>query len=171
MLHPIDIKTALDSMVVICDTREQPTLRAQMRLRAIGVPVERKALPFGDYSAYCILPDGARYSLEEQVSIERKMGLGELCACYCHGRERFEREFERAKAAGAKLYLLVENASFEAAYFGRYNSKMRPAALIGSILAWLARYDCQLIFCKQQTSGRLIHDILYRELKERLETI
>jgi hypothetical protein len=46
---------------------------------------------------------------------------------------------------------------------------MKPKALIASMLAWLARYNCQLIFCRAETSGRLIFDVLYREAKERLE--
>jgi len=31
--------------------------------------------------------------------------------------------------------------------------------------------DCQIIFCEEYTSGKLIHDILYREMKERLAQI
>jgi hypothetical protein len=40
---------------------------------------------------------------------------------------------------------------------------------MASITAWMARYDCKVIFCKQEISGALIKEILYRELKERLE--
>ena len=47
-------------------------------------------------------------------------------------------------------------------------SQMNPKSLVGSILAWLARYNCQLMFCKKETSGQLIKDILYREGKEAL---
>ena len=97
------------------------------------------------------------------------MDLDELAQCYCNGRKRFEREFERAQTAGAKIYLLVENATWEDAYMGNYRSKMSPQSLTASMLAWLARYRCQLIFCRQRTSGRLIYDILYREAREHLE--
>lgn len=79
------------------------------------------------------------------------------------------REFERAANAGAKIYLLVEGASWEDAFAGKYRSKMDPKAFIASLTAWLARYNCQLLFCKSDTSGRLIREILYRETKERLE--
>ena len=84
-------------------------------------------------------------------------------------RKRFEREFERARQSGAKVYLLVEDGSWEDAYSGKYRSRMSPESLVASIQAWLARYNCQVIFCQPKTTGRLIHDILYRELKERLE--
>ncbi len=46
---------------------------------------------------------------------------------------------------------------------------MKPQALVASLTAWLARYNCQLIFCKSETTGKLIKELLYRELKERLE--
>lgn len=163
-MHPLDVKTALDSMVCLVDTREQDTPRFRARMRDIGIPYERKKLNFGDYSARCDALD-----LTNIVTIERKMSLDEICACYCKERGRFEREFERAKSANGKIYLLIENGTWEKVYAGSYRSKMSPQALLASILAWLARYDCQLLFCKPETSARLIHDILYRELKERLE--
>lgn len=163
-MHPVEISNQLDGMVCLCDTREQPTARAKKRLASIGLPIERVALPFGDYSARCGALD-----LSGKVVIERKMDLDELAHCYCQDRPRFEREFLRAKDADAKIYLLIENASWEKAYSGLYRSKMRPESLVASITAWLARYRCQLIFCREETSGKLIHDILYREMKQALE--
>lgn len=160
-----EAEAALDGMVVLVDTREQdtPTLRA--RLRHFGV-WEREKLDVGDYSARFPLPDGSWYRLP--VAVERKMDFTELAACYCRQRKRFAAEFERAKGAGIKLYLLVEGASWEDAYAGAYRSRMDPKSLVASRLAWLARYNCQVIFCERQTTGQLIRDILYREGKEAL---
>ena len=122
----------------------------------------------GDYSAECDLPSGGCYSLSDKVSIERKYSYAELANCYTHDRGRFEREFERAKQTGIKTYLLVEGATWENAYAGKYKSQMNPKALVASMLAWAARYDCHILMCRAETSGKLIHDVLYRELKERL---
>ena len=170
-MNPFDVSDALDNMVVLRDSREQATERATLRYASFGCPNERYKLNFGDYSAKFKLPNGEWFSLENLVSIERKESFDELCHCYCQDRGRFEREFERASAAGAKTYLLIENATWEKAYSGSYRSKMRPTALVASILAWLARYNCQVLFCKPETSGKLIHDILYREGKKRLEAM
>lgn len=167
-MHPVDVEQALKTMVIWTDTREQPTERAKKRYETLGVPHERHKLDFGDYTAAFTLPDGTLFTLESIAVIERKLGYSELCTCYTHDRERFTREFERAKKVGAKTYLLLENSSWEMAYAGKYRSKMKPQSLIGSMLAWLARYDCQIIMCKEETSGKLIHDILYREGKEAL---
>ena len=163
------VDKALKAMVVLVDTREQPTKRAERRLEIIGLPIERKALPFGDYSAYCTLPSGKVFSLEDKVAIERKMNLDELAMCYTRERARFTREFDRSMAVNGKLYLLVENADWEKAYNGSYRSQVKPQSLIASMFAWLARYNCQILMCKEDTSGKVIHDILYREMKEKLE--
>lgn len=163
-MHPVEVKRQLSSMVCLVDTREQDTVRARKRLASIGLPVERVTLPFGDYSARCECLD-----LRDAVVIERKMDLDEIAHCYCQDRKRFKREFERAKQANAKVYLLIENGDWEKAYAGVYRSQMKPESLVASMTAWLSRYNCPILFCKEETSGQLIHDVLYRELKERLE--
>lgn len=162
-----EVLRALEGMVLVVDTREQDTPALRRRLKQIGVPYVREKLNAGDYSAKFPLPDGTWYQLP--VAVERKMNPDELAACYCKGRGRFQREFERAQADGVKLYLLVENASWEALYAGTYLSQMSPQSFTASLLAWLARYNCQVLMCSQRTTGQLIHDALYREGKEHLE--
>ena len=168
-MHPVDIEKSLRSMVIIVDTREQSTIKAKKRYEQFGCRYERKGLNFGDYSAYCTLPNGEVYSLENLVSIERKMNLDEIAMCYTRERPRFKREFERARDAGAKVYLLIENGDWEKVYAGKYRSKMTPEAFSASLTAWPVHYNCHVEFCREETTGRRIRDILYREMKERLE--
>lgn len=97
-MHPCNVNAALSSMTVLVDTREQDTPSARRRMKQIGVPIERVALSFGDYSTKCNVID-----LRDQVAIERKMDLDELCACYGRDRSRFTREFERAKESRSKV--------------------------------------------------------------------
>lgn len=167
-MNPPRAEQALKSLTVLVDTREQDTPQFRCRMEAMQLPFVRKKLDFGDYSCRVSL-GGHDIDFSGQVAIERKMSLDELAQCYTRGRKRFEREFERAKAAGAKLYLLIEGADWEKAYAGRYRSRLNPKALTASMLAWLARYDCQIILCDPLTTPYLIHDICYREAKERLE--
>lgn len=112
-----EIDGALDTLTVLVDTREQDTPLFRKRMRAVGFPTKRQKLNFGDYSC-SIMADGAEIDLSASFAIERKMSLDELAQCYTRGRKRFEREFERAKQAGAKLYLLVEGATWEGALPG-----------------------------------------------------
>ena len=165
-MHPTEIEAALKTMRIYVDTRERPTEQSEKRYKQFGFPYERHKLDFGDYSAAFTLPNGQELSLEKIAVVERKLGYQELCTCFTHERGRFTREFERAKEAGAKIYLLLENGTWESAYAGRYRSQMKPQALIASMLAWLARYNCQIIMVKPETSGRIIADILYREGRE-----
>lgn len=163
----VDIDRLLEKMYIVVDTREQLTNRAVMRYNSFGVPYIRQKLDFGDYSAiFGAENDPERISLINRVSIERKYDLTELCTCFTSERKRFAAEFERLRETGEKMYLLVENGSWEKAYAGQYRSQMHPNALTESMMAWLSRYNCQLIMCRPETSGRLISRILYREGKE-----
>ena len=170
-MTPFELEKCLDSMVLLVDTREQPTPRLQARIEISGLPYERRKLDQGDYSCKCTLPGGEELDFSSRVAIERKMDLDELCLCFGKERKRFEREFERAKENGCKIYLLVENGNWEKAYNGKYQSKYNQKALVASIDAFRARYGMQLDFCKEETTGRLIRDILYRELKEYLKDL
>ena len=97
------------------------------------------------------------------------MSLDELAMCFTRGRDRFRREFERASAAGAKVFLLVENGSWEAIMKHRYRSRFNAKAFEATLTAWTVRYNIVPLFCKADTSGELIREILYRDMKERLE--
>ena len=168
-MHPVDIKSTLDTMTILVDTREQDTPKLHRRLEDMGRPYERAALTSGDYSAKFVLPDGAEYSLADRLAVERKMGLDEICGNYTRGRDRFRREFDRMAEKGGKLYLIVENATWENVVAGKYRSRLSPSCLIASLMAWNSRYGTQILFCKPETTGILIQKILYYEMKEILE--
>ena len=164
-----EINDALASMVIIYDTREQPTPALMRRLSAFPCETRREMCGFGDYSAACTLPDGTELSLNGVVAIERKMSLDELSRNFTAGRERFAREFQRATENGGKLYLLVENASWDMLFAGRYKTKFNRDSYIASLMAWQARYGTQVLFCTSEISQMVIYKVLRYELKERLE--
>ena len=126
---------------------------------------------FADYSIKTTNDDGEEIAINDVVAIERKLGISELVSCFTTERKRFEREYERAKAKGAKIYTLVEGASFEAMYAHRYTSKMLPQSLLASVYSWQARYNTAFVFCKAETSGKVIKDILRYELREYLKKV
>ena len=169
-MHPVEIQAALDSMVVLVDSREHDTQSLKKRLEATGRPTERVALLSGDYSCKCTLPSGEPFSLDRRVVIERKMGLDELAQNFTKGRVRFIREFDRLKEAGGRSFLLVENGSWENIISHKYRSQFAPKAFLASIATWQARYDSHIIFCKPETTGVLIERLLYYQLKEILES-
>lgn len=166
-MHPLEVEHIVKDMVLAVDTREQPTERLRKRLESSGMPWRRVKLNAGDYSCLYRIND-AEMNFSEKVAIERKMNIDELAMCFGKERKRFEREFERAKAAGTKIYLIVENGTWEHMYNHQYRSQLPPTALIASITAFMARYGMELVFCKEETTGKLMRDILHYELREYL---
>lgn len=168
-----ETRDVLNTFQILTDSREHETPKAIERYKSFGVPYQRATLKYGDYCGMVMLPSGPIYDATRAVSpvcvIERKMSLDELAMCFGRGRARFEREFQRAREAGAKIYLLVENASWEAIMNHRYRSKFTPQAYVASLTAWSVRYDITPVFCRAPTSGVLIKEILYRDMKERLQ--
>lgn len=169
-----EIEDTLKSFSVLIDTREQATPRATERFTAFGVPYKRATLKYSDYCGNVILPGGRplydpSVTISPRCCIERKMSLDELATCFTRGRDRFRREFERAREAEAVVYLLVENGSWEAIANHRYRSRFNSDAFLASLVAWMIRYDLRPIFCKAGTSGRMIKEILFRDMKGRLE--
>lgn len=167
-MNAYEVEQSLKSLTLIIDTREQITGRLDVRIQSAELPYERKKLDFGDYSARCDALD-----LSDKVVIERKMNLDELAMCFGSQRKRFEREFERAKKVNAKVYLLIENANLdtlynEDSYRMRCKSKLSRKAMLASIFAFLARYGITVLFCHEDNTGKIIREILYREMKERL---
>ena len=161
-----DVEEALRTMVIIVDTKEQDTQRARTRYAQFGCPYERISLKTGDYSAKFQMPDGSWFDMSNDIAVERKYSLDELCMCFGSERKRFIKEFERAKESSIRLWLLLENSTFKKAYNGQYRSKYNPKSLIASILAWQARYNCRIVMVDESVSGQLIHDILYYEGRE-----
>lgn len=160
------------TITILIDTREQDNEKLQNRIeafKALKCDIRREKLNYGDYSAEYINEDGQVISFTDRVVIERKMNLDELCNCYTKDRERFKREFERAKENGCKLYLLIENGSLDKIIGGKYRSNLNPASLIASLLAWSVRYGFSIYFCQPENSAEIIYKILHYEIKEYLK--
>lgn len=171
----LEIEKCLEGMTILVDNREQPnTERYEQRVSSLSVPYRRQTLSYGDYAYNFTLPNGNElYGPDDLVTapvvIERKMNLEELSGCLTQQRKRFENEFLRASEHNAVVYLLVEDATWEKLLAGHYRTKFRPESFFASLTAWIARYQIRVIFCRHEVSGKLIRELLYRELKEKLE--
>ena len=164
----------LNSMEILVDTREQDTAKAEQRYKSFGVSYSRTTLAYGDYTANFTLLDGSQlYDTSNTISpicvVERKMNLDELAQCFTSGRERFEREFEKAIANNCFIHLICEDGSWEKIEGHKYRSKFPPKAFLASLTAWQRRYNIHVHFCSSLESGKLIREFLYRDMKERIE--
>ena len=158
-----ELQNAIKDLTIIVDTREKVNSHVTKYFEKQGIPCVSRKIDTGDYSA-CV---GA-LTLEKDIVIERKANLDEICGNFTVERERFEREFLRAKAYGTKVVLIVENATWSDVFLGNYRSKVKPQSLLGSLFAWMVRYNITVLFCKPEETGKLIHGILYYAARELL---
>lgn len=169
-----EIQNCLDSMKILVDSAEQPTGEYKRRCESFGVPYERRNLDFADYTFDFMLPSGiwlhdSDKPIKGDAVIERKMSLRELSGNLCQNWDRFCREFDRAKSHGAAIYLLVEDGSWMKIITGKYGTKFNSKAYLHRLLKLIAVYQIRPVFVQKELSGRMIYEILYRELKVRLE--
>jgi len=169
------IENCLESMIIFVDTAEQPTGEYLNRCKSFGVPYQRQNIDYGDYTYNFKLPNGEWYytpgetAIRPDVIIERKMSLRELSGNLCQNWSRFCAEFERAKENNADIYLLVEDATWTKIITGKYGTQFNAKAYLHRLLKLIAKYGIKPIFVNKELSGQMIYEILYRELKERLE--
>lgn len=157
-----ELAEELKKLTIICDTREQDR-HVEEYLKKQNIPQITRKLDTGDYS--CQLGD---VSFERDIVVERKRNLDEICGNFTGERERFEREFMRAKAYGTKVVLIVENATWSDIFLGNYRSKTSPKSLLGSLLSWMVRFNITITFCKPEETAKIIWGIFYYFAKEKL---
>lgn len=171
-----EVRAILKQMGILADTREQKWEHIRWALDNAGCRVERGKLGQGDYTAF--VPMSAfpgfqdvpgLYSLQDEVVIERKANLDEIAGNFTTGRDRFEREFIRAKSKGVKVFLVIENASWADVLSHNYRSQLSPKSLMGSLLSWQAKYNVTIVFCRPEETARILYSALYYWLKARLE--
>ena len=162
----------LQSFSVLIDKREQDTERARKRYKAFSVPYDRATLDYGDYTCFAVSSQNGAFSLAEKYVIERKANVDELVGNFTKGRERFDREFKRAAADQAKVFLLIEDANlWRTIREHRYRSKMPPKSLLATLCSWQARYNITVISCSREDSGTLIKAILWYALRDELKGV
>lgn len=149
-------------MKVIIDTREQVNGHIIDYLNSIGVGFIRRKLEVGDYSAQ--IDD---QTFEMSVAIERKASLDEIAGNMTKERERFEKEFYRAKANRTKVFLIIED-ELKNLYRGNYRSQYQPKAFRASIKAWQTRFNVTVTFCGKEYSPQEIYETLYYAVREEL---
>ena len=155
-----ELTEALKGLTIICDTRERDT-HCEEYFKRNKIPCVVRKLDTGDYS--CAIGD---LSFERDIVVERKHNLDEICGNFTTQRERFEREFLRAKAYGTKVHLIVENASWTDVFLGNYRSRLPPKSLVGSLLSWMVRFNVTVTFCKPEETAKIIYGIFYYFVRE-----
>lgn len=169
-MHPVQIEEALKKFSVIVDSREQKWEHIKNALEATETSYIQQKLNYGDYTCTVVDAEFQTISLADKYVIERKRNLDELVGNFTKGRERFDREFKRAVADNAKVFLLIEDPKlWENIRKHNYRSKMPPKSLLATLCSWQARYNITVVTCSQQDSGTIIKAILWYALRDYLQ--
>ena len=164
-----EIEKSLKSIVILVDTREKKWGHIRAALEELGCPYVSQKLDFGDYSYRYTRPDGTEEDCSSLIAVERKANLDEICGNFTYGRDRFEREFRRAREKGAEVHLLVEDANWGKIKNHMYLSRLNPAALQGNLLSWVFRYDLRLWYNTTALAGEFIYRLFRYHLRNKLQ--
>ena len=155
--------------LLLIDTREKPKAITDI-VKAIdeaGIPHTSTKLLFGDYMDYN----------RPGLVIDRKQTIAELAKNVTGDKEeraRFRAELERAKAAGARLVILVEQNKYKdrdrwvsvrdvsdlMLWTGPY-TKIRGEKVFRVLSDLIYRYDIEVVFCNRKQTGKKILEIIY----------
>ena len=127
-------------------------------------------LLFGDYRDYN----------RPGIVVDRKHNIAELAMNCTREHDRFRRELERARDAGARLIILVEQNRYEAMgerikvertvdlvrWSNRY-TMVRGEKVFRVLAGWMREFDLDVVFCDKRHTGKKIIELIYGEDNER----
>ena len=152
--------------MILVDTREKPKAIGKILeyFEANGIEYDSSKLYIGDYIRYD----------NPSVVVDRKQNIAELAKNCTSDHERFKRELERVKKAGARLILLVEQDRYkdrdEWIHVRDISDLMcwtNPYTTITGekvyrvLASWTAKYPLSVQFCDKRETGKRIAEILY----------
>lgn len=159
------------SKYVIVDSREKPKAieRTLQYFSDHGIEYEVSKLLFGDYMDWN----------RPGVVIDRKQNIAELAKNCTVEHERFRREMDKARKAGATLVVLVEQNRYkdrgewvevdsieDLLRWSSPHTMVRGEKVYRVLASWTAKYPLRVEFCDKRSTGRRIAEILYRDENE-----
>lgn len=162
-----EILKLLKEMTIIVDTREQVGKNDHILnyFEKNKIDYVREKLDVGDYSYK--FPN--KPELSKMFSIERKKSLDEICNNFSKERDRFDKEFERAKNSNIKMNLVLENTSWTKIFNGSYRSQLHPNCILANIVRLEMLHDCPVYFCKPSECGELLYNLIIWNVKRILK--
>ena len=151
---------------IIVDTREKPKAIEGILayFGTVGIEYERSKLLFGDYMDYN----------RPGIVIDRKQNIAELAKNCTVESERFKREMDKARKAGATLVILVEQNRYQdrgewirveniedLLTWSSPNTQVRGEKIFRVLASWRAKWPIRIEFCDKRQTGKRIIEILY----------
>lgn len=170
MYSDAEIKAVLQSLTVLCDTREQANDHITSYFERNNIPHKTRKLATADYTA--ALPALPEYGInrpvcfDNSIVIERKGCLEELSGNLTNERGRLKNEFMRAR--GKRIYLIIEGSSLDDIINHNYNTRFSERAFYASLLALQESFNINVLFTSKPLSGKHIYSLLYYHVRNYL---
>ena len=130
----------VDKLTIVVDTREQTPYEF---VSFENITLIRDTLSIGDYTL-------ANPNLRDVCSVERK-SINDFVMCVGRERSRFERELRALR--GYRYKLVLCEFSYNDIIYKRYNSKVVPHAVTGSIARWTSTYSLPFILAGDRVNA------------------
>ena len=159
-------------MYVLVDSREKPKAITKILdyFNRNCIQYDVSKLLFGDYMNYN----------NPRIVVGRKQNIAELAKNCTSEHERFRREMEKAKKAGATLVILVEqnrykdrgswvdvNGITDLMTWSSPHTMIKGERVFRILYSWMAKYPIRVEFCDKRSTGRRIIEIINGETNER----
>ena len=156
--------------LLMIDSREKPRAIGKILDYFVrsGIDYEITKLYIGDYMLY----------ENPRLVIDRKQNIAELAKNCTSDHERFRRELERTRKAGARLVVLVEQNRYkdrdewvevdsieDLLRWSSPHTMVRGEKVFRVLSSWRAKYPISVVFCDKRSTGRKIEEILREGLK------
>lgn len=172
-------KLMKENFMIIYDTREQKNQHVLDYFDSKKVPYKKKKIDEGDYTAIITKCHemGIYRDIYFPVAVERKNSVDELAGNLSektdtHDDIRLIREFQRAKAKGIKISLIIEDKNgMENIKKGNYRSLYTPKAFLGRLSSIQDLYLQDTIFTDNQNTGFEIYRKLYYSVRNYLKEL
>lgn len=156
---------------LLIDTREKPKAIENI-LRTFdeaGIEHVSTKLLFGDYMDFN----------RPQIVIDRKQNIAELAKNCTVESERFRREMEKAKKAGATLVVLVEQNRYkdrdewiqvetisDLIKWSSPHTMITGEKVYRVLVSWCAKFPIRVKFCDKRSTAETILKIIYGDLQK-----
>lgn len=151
---------------LLIDTREKPrAIQSILKtLEESNIVYESTKLLFGDFMDWN----------RPQIVIDRKQNIAELAKNCTVEHDRFKREMEKAKKAGATLVILVEQNRYKSGdkwihvddisdllLWDSPHTTIRGEKVFRVLRSWQSKYPIRVEFCDKRSTGKRIIEIIY----------
>ena len=171
-----ELKTLLNNLVIICDTREQKSEHILNYFDKKNKKYKIETLKQGDYSCYIESNEETKplgvlrdWHFDTEIVIERKNSIDELVQSFKE-RDRFSDEFNRINKYNIKPFMFVEDDKvYDNMNRGNFRSKYSPTSLLATFETFIARFNLNIMFVNKDFMGFKIYQTCYYHLSEILK--